>query len=90
MIELKRRGKEVFYFKNGAECDFIIKEGRKINEAIQVCYEINKENETREVNGLRKAMRTFGLKKGLLLTMNQEEKRNEIEIMPLLNWLLND
>lgn len=90
MIELKRRGKEVFYFKNGAECDFIIKEGRKINEAIQVCYEINKENETREVNGLRKAMKTFGLKKGLLLTMNQEEKRNEIEIMPLLNWLLND
>lgn len=88
-IELRRRGKQVFYFKNGTECDFIIKEERKINEAIQVCYSINKENETREINGLRNAMRTFGLKKGLLLTMNQEEKRDEIEIRPFLDWLLN-
>lgn len=89
LTELKRKGEQVFYFKKGAECDFIIKEGRKIIGAIQVCYEINKENEAREINGLRKAMRTFKLKKGLMLTMNQEEKRKDIEIRPLLDWLVN-
>jgi len=48
--------KEVYYYKDKYECDFVIKEGKKITNAIQVCYNLNKENEEREFNGLIEAM----------------------------------
>jgi len=41
LLELKRRGKDVYYFKDAAECDFIIREKERIVDAIQVCYELN-------------------------------------------------
>ena len=48
-IELKRRNKEIFYYTDKNECDFIIKEKTKITEAIQVCYILNKDNQEREI-----------------------------------------
>jgi predicted AAA+ superfamily ATPase len=37
-IELKRRGKEIYYFSQKHECDFLVKENLHITEAIQVVY----------------------------------------------------
>jgi len=91
-IELKRRKKEVYYFAEKGECDFIIKDGAKVSEAIQVCYNFNKENRYREVNGLVEALRKFKLKKGYIITLDQEEDIQhegiKIKIFPVWKWLL--
>jgi|Deesub1362A_J573_1020465.scaffolds.fasta_scaffold00005_385 hypothetical protein len=93
-IELKRRGKEVYYWKNKYECDFLVKEREKIKEAIQVCYEITEENKEREVNGIVEAMEEFKLKEGLVITGDHEGeetiKDKKIVYKPLWKWLLQD
>jgi hypothetical protein len=91
-IELKRRDKEVYYWKNKYECDFLVKEGEKIKEVIQVCYEITEENKEREVNGIVEAMEEFKLKEGLVITGDFEGeeviKDKKIVYKPLWKWLL--
>lgn len=92
-IELRRRGKEVFYHQGKHECDFIVRDGYHISEAIQVCYLLNDENTLeRELAGLREAMNTYGLQEGLLLTGGKELKLSEenksIRIIPVWKWLL--
>lgn len=93
-IELKRRGCELYYFKNKKECDFLIKEKNKITAALQVTAHLGDENQEREFDGLLEAMRESGLKKGLVLTVDQEKivARNGkvIEVKPLWKWLLAD
>lgn len=91
-IELKRREEEIFYFKNKNECDFVIRNREKIIGAIQVCNDLNNENEKRELSGLVEAMNFFNIKEGLILTGNQEEERiidnMKIKIVPAWKWLL--
>ena len=91
-IELKRRGKEIYYFANRGECDFLIKEGNKIVQAIQVCYVLNDSNRERELNGLLASMDEFKLKEGLIVTLDQEEEikagNKKIIIKPIWGLLL--
>ena len=93
-VELKRRKKECFYHTGKYECDFVLKEGNKIKSAIQVCYEMNKENEARELNGLLEAMNAYGLKKGFVITYNQDKIINQsgkkIILLPAWRWLLEE
>jgi len=91
-IELKRKGKDIFYFGGKNECDFVIRESGKVSELIQICYELNEKNILREKNGLLEAMKTLGLNKGIILTFEQEEEIKEgkfkISIIPIWKWLL--
>jgi hypothetical protein len=93
-VELKRREKEMFYYSDKYECDFLIREGNKIKEAIQVTYEINENNRERETKGLLEAMEKFKLKEGLILTLEQEEdlkvKGKKVKVMPVWKWLLSN
>lgn len=88
LLELKRRGKLIFYFKSETECDFIIKERNTINEAIQVCYELNEDNKKREINGLKNAMKQFKLTRGIIITRDARGQEENIAIMPIIDWLL--
>ena len=92
-IELKIRKKEIYYFAGKKECDFVIKNETKIVQAIQVCYNLEKDNKEREVNGLLEALNKFGLKKGHILTFDQEEEFNRegkrIIVIPVWKWLLD-
>ena len=91
-IELKRKGQEIFYSKDKGECDFIIKEGIRVTGAVQVCYELNKENKERELNGLLEAMVKFRLKEGTILTYDNEETiqkdEKRIMVIPVWKWIL--
>ncbi len=91
-IELKRKGKEVYYWKKISECDFLVKEREKITDAIQVCYEVSKENKKREINGLVEAMDEFKLNEGLIITNDFEGEEvvegKRIIYTPLWKWLL--
>lgn len=90
--ELKRRKNEVYYFSEKGECDFVIKEGNKIIKAIQVCHDFNKDNEKREINGLLESLKKFKLKKGIILTNDQEEEikieNRLVKIVPVWKFLL--
>lgn len=91
-IELKRRGEKIFYCSENGECDFLVRESNNVKELIQVAYEINKSNKERELKGLLEAMNRFSIKKGHIITLNQEEELKingrVIIILPAWKWLL--
>lgn len=94
-IELKRRGREVYYHSQKHECDFVIKEKNQIVEAIQVSWSVyNQPTREREINGLVEALTNYKLKEGLILTDDEEDEITvndyKIKVMPTWKWLLND
>jgi len=95
LVELKRRGKDVYYWKNGKiEVDFVVKEGLKPTEVLQVCWDITDEKtKKREVNGLLEALNTFKLKKGIIISEDfsatENIDGNKITFIPLWKWLLS-
>lgn len=86
---LRRKNKDIYFFREKKECDFLIKEEGKITQAIQVCYEVNDENKEREISGLKEAMAAFGLKEGIIVTFNQKDRIGNIKLIPAYEWLLN-
>jgi len=92
-VEIKRSGKEYYYWTDKKECDFIIKDEKSIIDVMQVTYSLsNPEIVKREVEGLLSALIEFGLKQGKILTYNEFDTREVggkiIEIMPVWYWLL--
>ena len=92
-IELFRRQEEAFYYKGKQECDFIVKQGTKPTQAIQVCWTLNEWNQDRELSGLVDAMTEFGIKRGMILTYDQDttlkHKGFSIAVHPVWKWLLH-
>lgn len=92
-VELRRRFKDIFYFQDRNECDFVIKQKEKIVLAVQACFELNEDNRDREINGLVSALKEFGLKEGLILTHEQEDEfmaeGKRIVVRPAWKWLLD-
>jgi len=95
-LELKRKDKEIYYWKSAkTETDFVIKEGMKIKQLIQVCWNIeDKKTKEREIKGLLESMKEFHLRTGLIITEEYfgEEKVDgkKIKFVPLWKWLLED
>lgn len=90
-ITLRRSHKNIYYFRENGECDFLIKEDSRIIIAIQVAYELNEDNKKREIEGLLEAMRKFELREGFILTYNQEDEIDiedkRIIIKPVWKWI---
>ncbi|MDO9263050.1 MAG: ATP-binding protein [Desulfosalsimonadaceae bacterium] len=90
---LKTAGLEFYYWKGKKECDFIVKTGGTVSDAIQVCYSLKDAGtRKREIDGLLEAMREFNLEKGAILTHDESEiidaAGGKIEIVPVWQWLL--
>jgi predicted AAA+ superfamily ATPase len=92
-IDLKRKGKEIYYWKGRGECDFVVKEGNKLSMAIQVCYDPGLTAKDREIKGLIEAMETLKIKEGLIITENVEQTekigRKSVRYIPLWKYLLS-
>jgi hypothetical protein len=90
-LHLKRHNKEIYFHKEKYECDFVIRKGNAIVEAIQVTHNLQN-NKEREINGLLEALNTYKLKEGLILTADHEEeiieKKKKITVKPIWKWLL--
>ncbi len=93
-IELMRRGKEVYYYSGKSECDFLVREGLKVTDAIQVCNNLDNSNFDRELNGLFEAMHTHDISKGILLLFDVPDTDKpvpeNIEVMPIWKWLVEE
>lgn len=91
-IQLLRLKSEVYYFSSKNECDFVIKKGMQIVQAIQVCHSLTKENFSRELGGLLEALETFKLSKGLLIVhssdIHKQEIPESIQVIEIWKWLL--
>ena len=93
-IELMKDN-EIFYWKNPQqeEVDFVVKQGIKIKQLIQVCYDIkNKETKKRELRALLKASEELKCRNLLVITEDKEGeekiKGKKIKFIPLWRWLL--
>ena len=89
--------KKIFYFKTalGEEVDFVIKEGLKVKQLIQVCDDINDtDTKEREVKALIKASKELKCNKLLVINDYYESeekiKGKNIKFILLWKWLLDD
>ncbi len=99
-IELKRNlsndpNKEIYYWKSqkNEEVDFIIKNSTKVEQLIQVCYDIDDyDAKKRELKALIKASDEFKCKKLLVITHDkkgkEKYKNKKVLYIPLWQWLL--
>jgi len=90
-IDLKRGGRDIYYYKNKNECDFVVVNNAQIENVIQVCYELHADNMEREINGLTEAMTDLKKDTGLILTFNQTDDitiaDKKIYVKPVWKWL---
>lgn len=66
--------KEIFYFLDKNECDFVVMKRSGKPLAIQVCYTLGKDNLERELGGLYEALKSLGIREGVIVTLNQKDK----------------
>ncbi len=100
-IELSRKKAqnpiiELYYWRNvqQEEVDFIVKKDIKIEQLIQVCYDIDDlDTKKREIKALFKASVELGCDNLIILTEDYENieqyKGKKIQILPLWKWLLS-
>ncbi len=88
-IELHRRGKTFFYYKDSSECDFIIVENGTPTVAIQVCWELNENNRKREMKGLTDAASSLNISSQVILTYDQNEQTEHYRVRSCWEWLLS-
>jgi len=92
-LEILKDGKEVYYFKNNVECDFIIQEKNKFTP-VQVCFSLqNTDTKKREIKGLLSACEFFNVNTGYIVTFDEENVQKisncNIEIIPAYKFILD-
>jgi predicted AAA+ superfamily ATPase len=73
---LRIKTMDLCYFSGKGECDFVVDSHRKTPTCIQVCRELNRDNEGREIEGLREALEFFSVGEGFILTRDTEDLIN--------------
>lgn len=100
-IELLRKksfnpGIDIYYWEDTYrhEVDFAIKQGLKVKQLIQVCYDVaNYDTQKREIRSLLKASQELKCSNLLVITQDFEAeekyKNKKIRFTPLWKWLLS-
>jgi len=92
-LEVLKQEKELAYFKNNVECDFILKEKNRYLP-LQVSYSIqNLETKQREIKGLIAACEYLQTTNGIIVTYEEEATETVngiiISIIPAYKFILN-
>lgn len=79
---------QIYYFNEGAECDFVIAIDEGVKELIQVCWELDEFNTPRECGGLCAASAATGCKKASIITCNQAQSIHygDLQINVVAAW----
>ena len=93
-LQLRRKHKEICYFKQKQEVDFCFYNENKEIELINVCFTLNDhQTRQRETEGLKEAMNALNTNTSILINNDLEEEikvdGKTIKIVPLWKWLLN-
>jgi len=90
-LHLRKEFREIYYFDNNGECDFVAFKNEHPIELVQVCYALTPDNLTREINGLLAAMKFFNLQKATIVTFSDNDRIVEgnfdIEVVPAFVYL---
>ena len=94
-LQLKWKGNEFYFYNEPAdgEVNFVIREGLKIKELIQVCHNLDDlETREREIRSLIKASNQLKCSNLTIFTSDTEKiekiKEKQINFIPLWKWLL--
>ncbi|MBN2524548.1 MAG: ATP-binding protein [Bacteroidales bacterium] len=87
LVELKGRSKEVYFWKNSREVDFVMRDKSNLT-AMNVTYTNDVSN--REIEGLFEFKEKYEGAKLIIITKDLEKVENGIEYTPLWKWLLSN
>lgn len=89
-LAIRRCYRDVYYFDDDGECDFVAMKHHLPRKAIQACVELTKSDYDREVEGLRAAMRCFSLTEGFIVTKSQKDEimvdEGTIHVLPFAEF----
>lgn len=89
-LALRRKTRDISYFDDGGECDFVTRDRHTVTAAVQACVKLTDEDKDREIEGLRKAMEAFSLPSGTIVTEDQRDRltfgAQHIDIIPFWDW----
>ena len=94
-LQLRRKGADLYYYDEGKECDFVVKQGSHVTSVLQVsCSLANDKTRKREIDGLLAAMDDFALSEGTIVTLDESEEvqltdGRKIQIVPFYRWALD-
>lgn len=90
-LHIRRTYRDIYYFSEKGECDFVVFNKGAIQEVIQVCFDLNADNLDRELNGASEALTFFNKKEGKIITFRQrdrfEKEGRVIEVIPCHDFL---
>ncbi|GGB02788.1 ATP-binding protein [Puia dinghuensis] len=90
-LHLRRKTKDINYYSEKGECDFVTFNKGHIQEVIQVCYDLNQDNLDRELNGIFEALQFFNVKEGKIITFQQKDQFEQedwkVEVIPCHEFL---
>lgn len=88
-VELRRHQQEVFFIKDGRECDFIWQENLPLQVSVDLSHPDTK---AREIAGLIAGAKYLNSQQGLIITLDQEEAFEQedvhIQVLPAWKFLL--
>lgn len=94
-LELMRKKEKIYYYKtkNNLEVDFAVFEKQKVKILIQVAWSLQDEQtKKREMAGLFEAMEECELKRGIILTYDEQALikvgDKSIKVVPVWKWML--
>lgn len=89
-LALRRNAKDISYFDDDGECDFIVKDRHAVTAAVQACIKLTDENKDRETNGLLRAMERLSFNSGTIVTYAQRDRLvfgdRTIDVIPFSEW----
>lgn len=89
---LRKKNFDLSYFREQAECDFVVFEKGKCKMVLQVCEQLHNENRARETKGLLEAMDFFEMKTGIIVTQQQQDVLNfnnkTIKLIPAFQFFM--
>ncbi len=72
-LALRRKFRELFYFDEGGECDFVAARRHAPVLAVQACVELTTRDLDRELGGVRAARARCGRREGWIVTLGQTD-----------------
>lgn len=90
-LSLRRKTREIYYYAEKGECDFVLCQNNQPLNLIQACFNLTSDNLNRELEGLYEAMQFFNMNEGTIVTLDQNDhfkKGNmQIAVLPYHNWI---
>jgi len=91
-MQLRRMNKDIFYYSEKKECDFVVFNRGKLSGLYQVCWQLGQDNLERELAGLTEAMDFFKVKESMVITHDQSDifktGGKTIRVLPFYEWAM--